>query len=65
MRPAGGSWGLADGDARWYICTNRQDAQVCVWFGSRGMAEVKICFVSDYTQAGWKTAHRLRGRFSR
>ncbi|MCB1736545.1 MAG: hypothetical protein KDI42_00315 [Gammaproteobacteria bacterium] len=60
-----GSWGLADGDARWYICTNRQDAQVCVWFGSRGMAEVKICFVSDYTQAGWKTAHRLRGRFSR
>jgi len=59
------SWGLANSDARWFICRNRQDAQVCVYFCSRGMAEVRICFVDNYTQAGWQRAHRLRGHFGR
>lgn len=59
------SWALAHGDALWFICRNRQDAQVCVKFTSRGMAEVNICFVSDHSQAGWQRPHRLRGRFGR
>ena len=58
------SWGLALGDERWYICRNRHDAQVWVYFCSRGMADVKVCFVDNYSLAGWKTRHRLRGRFS-
>lgn len=60
------SWGLALGDARWYICRNKHDAQVWIWFGSRGMAQIRICFVNNYTQAGWRTeSHPLKGRFDR
>ena len=58
-----GSRGLAHGDAYWYICRDRGDATACVYFTSRGMAQVKICFVGDRGQAGWNTKHRLRGRF--
>jgi len=59
------SRGLAHDDALWYICRHRQDAQVCVYFCSRGMAEVKICFVNNYSMTGWKNKHRLRGRFGK
>ena len=58
-----GSRGLAHGDAYWYICRDRGEATVCVYFTSRGMAQVKICFVADRGQAGWNTKHRLKGRF--
>ena len=58
-----GSRGLAYGDAYWYICRDRGDATAAVHFTSRGMAQVRVCFVADRGQAGWKTAHRLKGRF--
>lgn len=58
------SWGLANGDALWYITDNKQDADVWVYFGSQGMSEVKVYFVDNYGMAGWQVAkHRLKGRF--
>jgi hypothetical protein len=59
------SWGLALGDAHWYICRKRHDAQVWVYFCSRGMAQLKVCFVDNYSQAGWNNPHPLRGRLGR
>lgn len=56
------SWGLALGDALWYVCRDRQDAQLCVHFGNRGMAELLVCFVDNYSAAGWQRPHRLKGR---
>lgn len=57
------SWGYAHGDAYWYITRNKQDATAYVYFGSRGMARVRICFVDSHTQAGWQGPHPLKGRF--
>lgn len=57
------TWGLARGDALWYITPDKQDATVWVYFGSIGFSQVKICFVDNYTQAGWRCPHRLKGRF--
>lgn len=57
------SWGLAHGDARWFITRDKQDATVYVYFGSRGQARVRICFVDNYSEAGWRGPHPLRGRF--
>jgi hypothetical protein len=59
------SWGLARGDALWYITRDKQDATAWVFFTSIGMAEVKICFVDNYGEAGWQTASRYQGRFGR
>ena len=60
-----GSWGLARGDALWYITKDKQDATAWLFFTSLGMAQVKICFVDNYSEAGWQTPHRLKGRFGR
>jgi hypothetical protein len=60
-----GSWGLANGDARWFITRDKQDASVWIHTCSIGMAEVKVCFVDNYAEAGWTGPHRLQGRFSR
>jgi hypothetical protein len=60
-----GSRGLAHDDALWYICNNKQEAQVSIYFCSQGMAEIKVCFVNDYSMTGWKNKHRLRGQFGR
>lgn len=57
------SWGMAQGDALWYITRDKQDATVWVYFGSIGESQVKICFVDNYTQAGWQRSHPLKGRF--
>ncbi len=57
------SRGLAHGEALWYLCKDRGDAQKAVYFTSQGMAEIKICFVKDYGATGWVTEHRLKGRF--
>ncbi len=57
------SWGLASGDHLWYITANKQDATCWVYFTSQGMAEIAICFVSSYAEAGWQKSHKLRGRF--
>jgi hypothetical protein len=57
------SWGLAQGDALWYITTERDQASVRVYFDSIGMAQLKICFVSTRGMAGWQKAHRLQNHF--
>jgi hypothetical protein len=48
------SRGLAHGDARWFITKDKQDADVYVYFTSEGMAQLKICFVDTYGEAGWQ-----------
>ena len=58
-----GSWGMAHGDTLWFITDNREDATVWIHFGSIGMSQVKICFVDNYSEVGWKRPHPLRGRF--
>jgi hypothetical protein len=56
------SWGLARGDALWYITTNKQDANLWVYFDTYGAAQLHICFVDSYGEAGWLRPHALRGR---
>lgn len=58
------SWGLAHGDALWFITRNKQDASVWIYPCSIGMAEVRICFVDSYAEAGWIRESRYKGRFS-
>ena len=60
-----GTWGLARGDALWFITRDKQDATVWIFPCSIGMADVKVCFVDNYSEAGWVKPHRLRGRFAR
>jgi hypothetical protein len=57
------SWGLASGDARWFITRDKQDATAWVYFTSPGFAQVNICFVDNYSEAGWQSASQYRGRF--
>lgn len=59
------SWGQASGDALWLITRDQQEATVWVFFTSLGMAEVKIFFVDNYGEAGWKKQSRYEGRFGR
>ncbi len=59
-----GSWGLARGDALWFITRNKQDATSWIYPCSIGMAEVKVCFVDNHSEAGWVKPHRLKGRFA-
>jgi len=58
------SFGLATGDANWFITKNKQDAKCWVYFSSVGMAQVKICFVNSFGETGWQTSHEFRGRFA-
>lgn len=57
------SWGLAHGDARWYITRNKQDATCVISLVSEGMAQVKICFVDTYGEAGWQKESRYKNKF--
>lgn len=57
------SRGLANGDARWYITREKQDATCWVFFTAIGMAQVKICFVNNFGEAGWQKQHQYQGRF--
>ena len=57
-----GSWGMAHGDALWFITHERQDASVCICFTSEGMADFKVCFVDNFGEAGWQKPSRFRGR---
>ncbi|MCM2493866.1 DUF6150 family protein [Burkholderia glumae] len=59
------SWGLAYGDAHWYITRDKQDAEVWLCFTSLGMAQFKVCFVDSYGEAGWQRSHPLQGRLGR
>lgn len=58
------SWGMAYGDARWYITRNKQDATAWVFFTTRGFAQIKICFVDNQSEAGWQRPSRFHGRFA-
>jgi hypothetical protein len=58
------SFGLAVGDGLWFITRDKQEATAWVFFTSIGMAEVKICFVDSYAEAGWQTVSRYKGRFA-
>lgn len=60
------SWGLATRPWLWYMAS-KQDANVYVYFCSLGMAQLAICYVDNYGQAGWvdkkkkhHAAHLLR-----
>ncbi|RDU94723.1 DUF6150 family protein [Trinickia dinghuensis] len=57
------SLGLAHGDALWFITKDKQLATSWLFFTSPGMADVKICFVDSYGEAGWQTPHSFKGRF--
>jgi hypothetical protein len=57
------SFGLARGDAYWYITRSKQDATALVCFTSTGMAQVNICFVQGYGEAGWQKPSIYKGRF--
>lgn len=46
--------GMARGDALWYIRRDRQAARVLACFTSLGMAQLKVCFVDSYGDAGWQ-----------
>lgn len=59
------SWGLAHGDDRWFITDQQGDATALVYFCSIGMAQVLVCFVDTYGEAGWRvSSHRMQGRFA-
>lgn len=59
------SWGMASGDALWYITRNKQDASVWIYPCSIGMADVRVCFVDNYAEAGWVKPHRCKSAFAR
>lgn len=60
------SWGLAYGDARWFITNNKQDANVWAYFGSIGTAQLCIHFVPTVGMAGWQVReHKLKGKIAR
>ncbi|WP_035059840.1 DUF6150 family protein [Andreprevotia chitinilytica] len=57
------SYGMAHGDARWYITRDKQSATAWVYFTSPGFAQVSICFVDSYGEAGWQKPNPHKGRF--
>lgn len=54
--------GMAYGDKLWFITRLRGEASSRVYFGSRAQAELVICFVDTWGEAGWQKPHRLSGR---
>ncbi|MCY1662629.1 DUF6150 family protein [Chryseobacterium sp. SL1] len=56
------SWGVARGDALWFFTANKQDAGCWLYFGPIGLAQVKICFVDSYGEAGWQKNSPYRGK---
>lgn len=56
------SWGMARGDALWFLTKDLGQATVKAKFCSVGEAELRICFVPSVGQAGWLQPHRWQGR---
>lgn len=56
-------WGLASGDALWFITRNKNDATVWIFPCSIGMAQVRVCFVDNHAEAGWLHSHPCEGTF--
>jgi hypothetical protein len=57
------SYGMAIGDALWYITRDKENATCRVYFTSVGMAQINIYMVTTRGEAGWQRAHPLKGRF--
>ena len=58
------TWGLATRPWLWYM-SDKQDANIYAHFCSIGMAQLRVCFVATYGQAGWITKdHPCRKLFS-
>lgn len=58
--------GLAHGDSLWLITKDRYDATSSIFMVSRELAQLaqlKVCFVDNYKDAGWVRPHRMQGRF--
>ncbi|MBB3228059.1 hypothetical protein FHW69_002694 [Luteibacter sp. Sphag1AF] len=60
------SFGLASGDALWYIVKDRGEATARIFMTSIGLAQIKVYFVSTRGEAGWRDPNAARhGIFSR
>ncbi|HEU4576831.1 MAG TPA: DUF6150 family protein [Polyangiaceae bacterium] len=57
-----GSWGMARGDALWFITRHLEQATVRVMFCSPGAADLNVCFVATPGLAGWQRDSRWQGR---
>ncbi|QIL41632.1 hypothetical protein G7074_21615 [Pedobacter sp. HDW13] len=57
------SWGMARGDANWFLTRDKQDATCLIYFTSIGMAQVKVYFTDNYGEAGWQKESVHKGRF--
>ena len=58
------AWGLAVGDASWFMTSEKSGATCWIFFTSSGFAHVKISFVDNAAQAGWRNKnHKFVGRF--
>lgn len=53
--------GMAWSEERWYITENEAEASSTIYFGKSGRAALKVCFVKNPADAGWKSNHRLKG----
>lgn len=56
------TWGLATRPWLWFMA-DKQDANVYVHFCSLGMAQLVVCYVGTYGQAGWVTKNHPCRRF--
>lgn len=54
--------GMAWGDERWYITENDAEASATLYFGKSGPADIRVCFVNNPADAGWRNSHRLKGK---
>ncbi len=48
--------GYANKPGLWWLTYDKQLADCWIYFCDEGMADIKICFVDNYTQAGWQTS---------
>ena len=55
------TWGLAYRDAYWFF-TNKQDADLWIFYDTFGASQLRICFVDSYGMSGWQNPHSLKGR---
>lgn len=56
------SWGMAQGDALWFITSDKQDANRWLFFTSPAFAQIRICFVDNYGEAGWQKESPYKGK---
>ncbi len=54
--------GSAHNDCLWFITQHQGQATSKIYFGSRGSAQLLVCFVSDRAQARWMRYHPLQNK---